>query len=53
LGQAKALGHPLNVIRGSIAAYNFENEDFLYEQPGYRHMLVVGSAKTVLMTCFL
>ena len=25
---------------------NFENEDFLYEAPGYRHMLVVGNRPT-------
>jgi hypothetical protein len=30
------LAHPLNVISGSISAYNFENEDFLYESPVYR-----------------
>ena len=40
------LAHPLNVIRGSISAYNYENEDFLYEAPGYRHMLVEGNRPT-------
>eukprot|EP01046_Picozoa_sp_COSAG06_P105501 COSAG06_NODE_51741_length_310_cov_0.739336_1_plen_45_part_10 len=25
---------------------NFENQDFLYEAPGYRHMLVVGNRPT-------
>eukprot|EP00747_Dinoflagellata_sp_TGD_P010525 gnl/TRDRNA2_/TRDRNA2_119907_c2_seq1.p1 gnl/TRDRNA2_/TRDRNA2_119907_c2~~gnl/TRDRNA2_/TRDRNA2_119907_c2_seq1.p1 ORF type:complete len:564 (+),score=46.97 gnl/TRDRNA2_/TRDRNA2_119907_c2_seq1:1-1692(+) len=37
------LSHPLNVITGSIMAYNFENEDFYYETPPYRHMLVRGN----------
>ena len=40
------LSHPLNVITGSIMAYNFENEDFLYESPEYRHMLVTNNRPT-------
>ena len=28
--------------------WNFENEDFLYEGPAYRHMLVVNSASDML-----
>eukprot|EP01052_Picozoa_sp_SAG31_P035924 SAG31_NODE_4403_length_3266_cov_1.232397_2_plen_737_part_01 len=40
------LSHPLNVITGSIMAYNFENEAFLYELPEYRHMLVTDNRPT-------
>eukprot|EP01050_Picozoa_sp_SAG11_P018687 SAG11_NODE_2865_length_2891_cov_1.325931_2_plen_318_part_00 len=40
------LKHPLNVVSGSIAAYNFENEDFLYEDPKYRHMVVRDNLPT-------
>ena len=36
----------MNVISGSIAAYNFENEDFLYEDPKYRHMVVRDNLPT-------
>lgn len=37
-----ALAHPLNVISDGAAGhfYNFENEDFLYEAPEYRHLLI-------------
>jgi hypothetical protein len=37
------MAHPLNTISGSIKAYNFENEDFLYEAPDYRHLLVADN----------
>jgi hypothetical protein len=40
------LHQPLNVITGSMMAYNFENEDFLYEAPEYRHMLVADTQTT-------
>ena len=40
------LAHPLNVISGSISAYNFENEDFLYEAPQYRHLVVRDNLPT-------
>ena len=34
--------HPLIVLSDGAAGhfYNFENEDFLYEAPEYRHLLV-------------
>ena len=40
------LAHPLNIMLegGSPGRfYNFENEDFLYEAPTYRHLLVEDS----------
>ena len=40
------LRHPLNVISGSLSAYNFENEDFLYEDPKYRHIAVRDNRPT-------
>ena len=40
------LSHPLLVISGSIMAYNFENEDFLYETPQYKHLFVHGNHPT-------
>ena len=51
---AATLAHALNVITGihritgSGRMWNFENEDFLYEGPAYRHMLVVNSASDML-----
>ena len=47
-----AQAHPLNVISGSISAYNFENEDFLYEAPKYRHMLVQNNRPTDRVTFY-
>ena len=34
--------HPLNLLNNGASGkfYNFENEDFLYEAPSYRHLLV-------------
>eukprot|EP00943_MAST-04B_sp_MAST-4B-sp1_P001700 g1700.t1 len=36
------LVHPLNLLNNGASGkfYNFENEDFLYEAPSYRHLLV-------------
>ena len=36
------LAHPLNLLENGASGkfYNFENEDFLYEAPEYRHLLV-------------
>jgi hypothetical protein len=42
---SKLLVHPLNVLEEGSSGrfYNFENEDFLYEAPTYRHLLVQDS----------
>lgn len=37
------MSHPLSVISGSGRFHNFENEDFLYEAPSYRHLVLNGS----------
>jgi hypothetical protein len=42
-GAAVVMEHPLLVVSGSGQFYNCENEDFLYEAPSYRHMLVAGN----------
>eukprot|EP00931_Biecheleriopsis_adriatica_P004519 TRINITY_DN106178_c0_g1_i1.p1 TRINITY_DN106178_c0_g1~~TRINITY_DN106178_c0_g1_i1.p1 ORF type:complete len:779 (-),score=109.52 TRINITY_DN106178_c0_g1_i1:75-2411(-) len=42
-GAAATMEHPLLVVTGSGQFYNCENEDFLYEAPSYRHMLVTGN----------
>ena len=36
------ISHPLNLLENGASGkfYNFENEDFLYEAPEYRHLLV-------------
>jgi hypothetical protein len=41
-----ALAHPLIVLADGAAGhfYNFENEDFLYEAPQYRHLLVKNTS---------
>lgn len=38
--------HPLIVLSDGAAGhfYNFENEDFLYEAPEYRHLLVKNTS---------
>ena len=41
---AATMHHPLLVVSGSGKFYNAENEDFLYEAPSYRHMLVARNA---------
>lgn len=48
------LGHPLNVVSdgGAGRFYNFENEDFLYEAPSYRHLLVRDTPGPVYMYNF-
>lgn len=46
------LRHPLNVISGSLSAYNYENEDFLYEHPKYRHMSVRGNRPSDRVTFY-
>ena len=50
------LAHPLNILGDGAAGhfYNFENEDFLYEAPLYRHLLVqdtVGPLRFYNMYC--
>lgn len=43
------LRHPLNVVTGSGQFWNWENEDFLYEGPSYRHMLVANNTELDLV----
>jgi hypothetical protein len=40
---AVTMEHPLLVVSGSGQFFNCENEDFLYEAPSYRHMLVANN----------
>ena len=39
---SSSLNHPLNLLINGASGkfYNFENEDFLYETPTYRHLMV-------------